>query len=86
MKQIPLYKHDCPRCVFLGQYEHLYDLYFCDQGALGNYGTMPTVICRISDVPHDYTSGIEFAREGGLPELIEARRRAETMGLIRKGL
>lgn len=45
----PRYKHDCTKCVFLGQH-HEYDLYFCT-------GVERTPVVRRGDDPEDYVSG-----------------------------
>ena len=63
------YKHDCPNCVYLGQYGNadLYacgpDLYACGPDAEESYEdccekVLDTVIARYSDDPADYASGI----------------------------
>jgi len=52
------YKHDCQKCIFLGQYEfkgEIYDLYFCEQDGL------PTVIARYGNDGPEYISGLQFA-------------------------
>lgn len=49
--EIPRYKHDCDKCVYLGQHEN-YDLYYCEQSGL------PTVICRWGNNGCDYHSGL----------------------------
>jgi hypothetical protein len=71
----PIYKHDCPRCVFLGRYEtsaRPFDLWFC------NLITVPTVIARYGSGSM-YTSGLGT----GMPHLIEAERRARERGLLK---
>ena len=78
----PEYAHDCRRCVFLGGFARpghdpaYYDLYFCDQN---NY---PTVIGRYGDDGAEYTSGLGFGRDGTIPCLAEAYRRAVGRGLL----
>lgn len=69
----PRFTHDCKRCTFLGQFGE-FDLYHCDQGS----GLIPTVVARYGDKPWEYGSGLEFT---GVPELAEAKRRAEGRGL-----
>jgi hypothetical protein len=51
------YKHDCNKCVFLGNYNE-YDLYFC---AIGNFMVEPTVIARYGE-DGDYLSGLRNVR------------------------
>jgi hypothetical protein len=67
------FKHDCDRCVPLGQYNG-HDLYWCQQG---NWG--PTVIARFGDDGPEYTSGMAFV--GSVPELTAAASRAHVAGL-----
>lgn len=69
------YRHDCDQCVFLGQYMNRDDLYACGQQRLGW-----TVLARHGDEPSDYNSGMSGSFS--MPELIEARRRAQALGLI----
>ena len=71
----PRYQHDCNTCTFLGQYKE-YDLYYCPQG-----GGRDTVIGRFSDNGPDYISGILFAKNGTLSPLVEALKRASSIGL-----
>ena len=80
-----LYQHDCGKCIYLGSIDGV-DLYFhpasdCTQ----------TVVARYSDNPCDYSSGLGFSRpyvdiagnsHYGIPELVEARLRAERLGLL----
>lgn len=68
----PRYKHDCERCVHLGQHEE-FDLYYCEQG-----GGMPTLVARWSDSGPDYTSSFHATT----PALNEARRIAIELELI----
>ncbi len=74
----PRFVHDCERCEFLGS-ENSRDLYFCTQGR-----ELPTVIARFGDDGPDYSSGLPFAVEGefGIPELLEAKKRAIAKGFI----
>ncbi len=71
----PIYKHDCEKCVFLGNFNNE-DLYYCDQSII------PTVISRYSDVGPDYTSGMAFI--GINKQLTEAYNRAIKLNLIIK--
>jgi len=80
----PNFKHDCDRCVFLGEVVaggKLADLYFCGQS-----GGLPTVIARYSDEGSDYASGLPAAdiNQVCTAELVVARLRAEHRGLLRK--
>jgi len=73
----PHFEHDCPLCTYLGEAEYgdrVFDLYFCSQGH-----SVPTVIARGSDNPHDYTSGLALAEVD--PLLREALERAKRRGL-----
>ena len=70
----PRFKHDCDRCVFLGEHR-AHDLYFCEACAGG-----PTVIARYGSEGKQYTSGLELAAVD--PLLGEARRRASDRGLL----
>jgi len=66
------FKHDCNTCVPLGEFNE-YDLYYCPNE--------PTVIARFSDDGPDYKSGLEFAKKGIIPELVEAYTRAKDIGI-----
>jgi len=68
----PRFTHDCKRCTFLGQFGE-FDLYHCDQ-----WYRIPTVTARYGNKPWEYASGLEFT---SIPELAEARLRAEERGL-----
>ena len=68
--------HDCDDCIFLGQYKE-FDLYFCPMGS-------QTVIARYSDEGGDYHSGLEFAKAGRIPQLVEAYERAKEKGIFIK--
>jgi hypothetical protein len=70
----PRFKHDCDRCVFLGDYR-AHDLYFCEACAGG-----PTVLARYGSEGKQYTSGLELAAFD--PLLAEARERAVRRGLL----
>lgn len=70
----PRYVHDCSRCVFLGGHDR-FDLYFC-AGSLEK-----TVIARDGDDGPEYSSGMAFSY-GAIESLTEARRRAQSRGLM----
>lgn len=70
----PRFTHDCDACTYLGEHEGR-DLYHCLQG-----GLFPTLIVRESSVDSDYLSGSIFA-EMGLPDFVEAAKRARELGL-----
>jgi hypothetical protein len=70
----PKFSHDCDKCTYLGDYNEM-DLYHCDQG-----GVYATVIARFGNEGPDYSSGLPVAHL--IPELAEARRRAEEQGLL----
>lgn len=53
-----------------------FDLYYCSQGG------HPTVIARYGEAG-DYYSGLEFGRDGHIPALAEAYRRAVAQGHIK---
>ena len=67
------YKHDCDKCVYLGEYGDA-DLYFCNQSGI------KTVIARYSDEPSDYISGMEFTSVN--KDLMEAKKRAISFGAM----
>ena len=72
---IPLFEHDCDKCVFLGTYDGK-DLYFCAKTLSGR-----TVIARSSSEGGDYMSGMVFADSDihlGVAKFI-----ANRMGLIK---
>jgi hypothetical protein len=71
----PRFKHDCRDCTYLGRYEE-YDLYHCLE-----FDSRPTVVARYGDEGPDYGSGMIFADQGAVPELVEAKRRAVERGL-----
>ena len=84
---MPLYEHDCNECVYLGELDGSDLYYHPDSGPLTE-----TVIARHSSDGPDYTSGMVFSKpyidiaeeeHYGIPELVEARLRAEAGGLIR---
>jgi hypothetical protein len=64
-------------CTFLGRHGQ-YDLWWSGQG-----GFTPTIIARWSSDGPDYSSGIAFGWIEDQPDnpLVEARKRAETLGL-----
>ena len=70
----PRFTHDCKRCTFLGQFGE-FDLYHCDQF---QWSRIPTVIARYGNEPWEYASGLDAT---SIPELAEAKRRAEERGL-----
>lgn len=74
----PLHRHDCDCCHFLGRYR-------TENGEADLYAhpgkLMPTVIARFSSDGPDYSSGLCFAY-GSSPNLSEARRRAELLGVM----
>ena len=75
-KETPFYKHDCKKCIFLGNYSdpdyEKVDLYYCYQEVIKE----PTVIARISDNGSEYLSGMLFADRNLLKPLVEAKQRA----------
>lgn len=73
MSQGPRYSHTCDSCTFLGRFGDK-DLWHCTQDVL------PTVIARYGPLGN-YTSGMEIARRGLDPDLVEARNRAIHRGL-----
>lgn len=75
----PKYKHDCGKCVFLGNWSNNdmeHDLYYCSQGGHS------TVVSRHGDDGEEYTSGIDIAKTNVLPSLAEAFKRAQDKGLV----
>ena len=64
--QKPMYKHDCDKCIFLGNLEvdednpwvtqgtKVVDLYVCVEQII------PTFVARCSDEPSDYISGWSY--------------------------
>ncbi len=73
-KEIPIHKHDCAACIFLGTYQGE-DLYVCPAGRV------PTVISRYG-IHGEYSSGMCFSYGQG-HRLTEARLRAEKQGIIK---
>lgn len=67
------FTHDCDKCQFLGHYEG-HDLWYCAPPGV-------TIIARWGSDGPDYCSGMVFGREDKIPELGEAFRRAEALGL-----
>lgn len=68
------YKHDCDRCVSLGEYKGM-DLYFCQE----SFG--PTVVARYGDDGPDYKSGLYFSDFD--EHLGKAKRIAKEKGLLK---
>lgn len=71
----PRYQHDCDNCRFLGEYGPD-DLYVC-----ANDGKANTVIARYGDEGPQYISGLIFAHRNLTQSLVEAKRRAEELGI-----
>jgi hypothetical protein len=77
-KSTPQFEHGCSMgCTYLGQFEG-YDLYFCPQH------TIPTVIARFGDEPHEYMSGMPRPGAEALPPLAIAKKLAIMMGLYKE--
>lgn len=85
--ETPKYRHDCDNCLFLGRLtahshgwkDHRiqdYDLYVCARN-----GVADTVSARYGDEGSEYMSGLLFAHRRIVPELVEAKRRAEACGI-----
>jgi hypothetical protein len=73
---IPLFPNSSGAATFLGSFDG-HDLYFDPQIGI------PTVIARYGPEGHEYKSGMEFAVRGLDTHLVEARRRALALGLIK---
>lgn len=76
----PLFGHDCRHCKFLGSYQSpengwWYDLYYCGKG--GFNAIEETFIARYG-YDGNYSSGLFL----GIPQLVEAMKRAVQNGLI----
>lgn len=76
----PLFGHDCRHCKFLGSYQSpennwWYDLYYCGNGGFNMLEE--SVVARYG-LNGNYGSGFFL----GLPELLEAMKRAVQKGLI----
>lgn len=71
----PKYQHNCDLCKFLGRYKK-YDLYVCVRNNIAD-----TVIARHGSNGPDYSSGLIFAHRNLIPELVEAKNRAEALGI-----
>lgn len=69
----PIFKHDCPQCVFLGTWEGKEDLYFCPQVHV------PTVLARYGNKPEEYESGLN---SGSRAPLQKAQRLAVKRKLL----
>ncbi len=77
LQQRPRHQHDCDCCHFLGRFENgrgEADLYAHTQGPCR------TLIARYGSHGSDYSSGSGFSY-GINPDLTEARRRAQDLGL-----
>lgn len=74
MSDQPLYKHDCDRCTFLGNYNG-HDLYFCNQ-----FKSIPTVVARFGNELEEYKSGLGILDT----ELLEAATRAKEKGILKE--
>lgn len=74
----PNFKHDCERCVFLGNTEEGFDLYYCQQKFGESF--LPTIICRYSNKEEDYKSGLVFKYID--PHFKQAYELAKERGLI----
>jgi len=72
----PKYQHNCDMCLFLGRYKKKYDLYVCARDNIAD-----TVIARYNNDGPDYSSGLIFAHQNLIPELVEAKKRAEAIGI-----
>lgn len=53
--QKPMFRHTCPRCVYLGRHVE-YDLYYCRQSN-GKGVILPVILARYGDAGGDYISG-----------------------------
>lgn len=76
---VPLHKHDCDKCTYLGRFKES-DLYYCLQ-----IEKIPTLIAR-HGVGGNYSSGFQFgeAQKDDMEcEMGEAWRRAAAIGLIK---
>lgn len=77
----PLHQHDCSHCQFLGRYSQddtELDLY----AHSSDDGSSSTVIARWSSDGPAYSSGSVFSY-GRIPALMEARHRAEALGILK---
>lgn len=78
--EIPLHKHDCNKCIYLGQYvcqyDKTWDLYVCLEN-------IQTVVARYGNRGGEYLSGMCFAKKDGVPELYEAKLRAIKKGILK---
>lgn len=72
----PKYQHNCDKCLFLGRYKKKCDLYVCVRDNIAD-----TVIARHGNNGPDYSSGLIFAHRNLIPELVEAMKRAEALGI-----
>ena len=88
-QSIPRFEHNCPNCVFLGQFNE-FDLYFCRgrepeyhidlKTGEGMWVGLPTVISRYGNDGPEYTSGLCFVNI--TPAIGEGVRRAIARGLL----
>lgn len=67
---IPIHKHDCIECEFLGTYpdhRHYYDLYYCDQAGIptfiARWGDESKYYSGMSSVPQNNALSVAFARK-----------------------
>lgn len=81
----PQYKHD-DGGTFLGRFSFIsphsnlpfdVDLYYFDDNGIGE----PTIMSRWGNHPAENSTGLAFGWTGLSPDMTEARRRAEAMGL-----
>lgn len=77
-KETPQFTHYCDRCQFLGVYKGS-DLYVCARN-----NVMDTVIHRYGNDGPEYGSGLIFAQKGLIPELVEALKRAQALGMTER--
>jgi hypothetical protein len=80
VSEAPRFTHNCTACIFLGRfngYRGLSDLYVHPSGKPFSRST----IARWGDESCEYSSGMSFAY-GLIPDLTEARVRAEAGGLL----
>lgn len=84
-QESPRHEHDCDRCAFLGRFGDA-DLYFHPS----DYALLRTVVARKGPC-QNYVSGMVFSApyvsldgkpQPGIPELVEAKRRAAALGYL----
>ncbi len=81
MKDTPQFQHDCTACIFLGNMlagGKSVDLYYCPNDIVRS-----TVVARYSSEGSDYASGMVFAENRAMAELVVARMLAIEKGLIK---